>query len=274
MSVRLEMFLEKSFSRRISGDVSLAREMSVEVSGKVSYSRACYVCSTGNLPCHAFKNLARPQNVIQMEFGSCKLPRSYRRIEQKCGMGWRLLIGSPKLQIIFHKRATKYGSLLRKMTYEDEGSYESSPPCTQNCDDPTFCFPSFFTWVILLIFRMFKNDSDIFFQNWSGFNTSQCVSLVPVHLILRAPVRSLGTFWSLLCRGSQSETRIITKITNYTRTTIDTSILSVPEIHIHYNSVRLRTSTSLTKQAPKRVQSACVRAQEETPKKKNDKSSP
>ena len=43
--------------------------------------------------------------------------------------GWRTLIGSPKLQIIFHKRATKYRSLLRKMTYKDKGSYESSPPC-------------------------------------------------------------------------------------------------------------------------------------------------
>ena len=43
--------------------------------------------------------------------------------------GWRRLIGSPKLRIIFHKRATKYMSLLRKMTYKDEGSYESSPPC-------------------------------------------------------------------------------------------------------------------------------------------------
>jgi len=46
------------------------------------------------------------------------------------GTGWRRLIGSPKLQIIFHKRATKYRSLLRKMTYKDKGSYESSPPCT------------------------------------------------------------------------------------------------------------------------------------------------
>ena len=45
--------------------------------------------------------------------------------------GWRRLIGSPKLQIIFHKRATKYRSLLQKMTYKDKGSYESSPPCTQ-----------------------------------------------------------------------------------------------------------------------------------------------
>ena len=42
--------------------------------------------------------------------------------------GWRRLIGSPKLQIIFHKRATKYRSLLRKMTYKDKGSYESLPP--------------------------------------------------------------------------------------------------------------------------------------------------
>jgi len=44
--------------------------------------------------------------------------------------GWRRLIGSPKLHIIFHKRATKYRSLLQKMTHKDKGSYESSPPCT------------------------------------------------------------------------------------------------------------------------------------------------
>ena len=43
--------------------------------------------------------------------------------------GWRRLIGSPKLQIIFHKRAIRYRSLLRKMIYKDKGSYESSPPC-------------------------------------------------------------------------------------------------------------------------------------------------
>jgi len=48
-----------------------------------------------------------------------------------CGTAtwWRRLIGSPKLQIIFHTRATKYRSLLREMTSEDQGSYESSPPC-------------------------------------------------------------------------------------------------------------------------------------------------
>ena len=60
------------------------------------------------------------------------------RIQDKCVLdieylthtGWRRLIGSPKLQIIFHKRATEYRSLLRKMTYKDKGSYESSPPCS------------------------------------------------------------------------------------------------------------------------------------------------
>ena len=35
------------------------------------------------------------------------------------------LIGSPKLQIIFHKRATKYTSLLWKMTYKDKGLYST-----------------------------------------------------------------------------------------------------------------------------------------------------
>ena len=50
---------------------------------------------------------------------------------KKLDTGRRRLIGSPKLQIIFHKRATKYRSLLRKMTYKDKGSYESSPPCNR-----------------------------------------------------------------------------------------------------------------------------------------------
>jgi len=52
------------------------------------------------------------------------------REKMQSSTGWRRLIGSPKLQIIFHKRATKYRSLLRKMTYKDKGSYESSPPST------------------------------------------------------------------------------------------------------------------------------------------------
>ena len=58
--------------------------------------------------------------------------------------GWRKLIGSPKLQIIFHKRATKYRSLLQKMTYKHKGSSESSPPCTSCYTlQHTYCTPCF-----------------------------------------------------------------------------------------------------------------------------------
>ena len=54
---------------------------------------------------------------------------SFIYVKRLIHTGWRRLIGSPKLQIIFHKRAIKYKSLLRKTTYKDKGSYESSPPC-------------------------------------------------------------------------------------------------------------------------------------------------
>ena len=40
--------------------------------------------------------------------------------------GRRTLIGCLKLQVIFRKRATNY----RKMIYEDNASYDSTPPCT------------------------------------------------------------------------------------------------------------------------------------------------
>jgi len=46
--------------------------------------------------------------------------------------GWRRLIGCLKLQVIVHKRATKYRALLRKMISKDKASYGSSPPCI--CD--------------------------------------------------------------------------------------------------------------------------------------------
>jgi len=50
--------------------------------------------------------------------------------------GWRRPIGCLKLQVIFRKRATNYRPLLRKMTYKDKASCESSPPCTpcQTCE--------------------------------------------------------------------------------------------------------------------------------------------
>jgi len=43
---------------------------------------------------------------------------------------WRRVIGCLKLLVNFRQRATDYRALLRKMTSEDEASYDSTPPCT------------------------------------------------------------------------------------------------------------------------------------------------
>jgi len=53
--------------------------------------------------------------------------------------GWWRPIGWLKLQVILCKRAPKYRSLLRKMTYKDKGSYESSPPCNASPLLRTIC---------------------------------------------------------------------------------------------------------------------------------------
>jgi len=47
------------------------------------------------------------------------------------GTGWRRLIGCLNLQVIFGKRATNYRALLRKITYKDKVSDDSTPPCTR-----------------------------------------------------------------------------------------------------------------------------------------------
>jgi len=43
--------------------------------------------------------------------------------------GWQRCIGCLKLQVIFRKRATNYRVRLRKMTYKDQASYDSTQPC-------------------------------------------------------------------------------------------------------------------------------------------------
>jgi len=79
------------------------------------------------------------------------------------GAGWRRLIGFPQLQIIFHERATKYRSLLRKMTYKDNGSYESSPPCTRDLyvrhDAFSFVWHDSFSQVCHDSFSYVRHDS-------------------------------------------------------------------------------------------------------------------
>jgi len=61
-----------------------------------------------------------------------------RKIDHDTGTGWPRPIWCLKLQVMFHKRATKNRALLRKMTCKDKASYGSSPPCImiQSGEDP------------------------------------------------------------------------------------------------------------------------------------------
>ena len=87
--------------------------------------------------------------------------------------GWRRLIGSPKLQIIFHKRATKYRSLLRKMTYKDKGSYESSPPCQSRQTGVRQYHGCFCTYVWIRHDIDKSKKIDLF--RWAAWHIHECV---------------------------------------------------------------------------------------------------
>jgi len=69
------------------------------------------------------------------------------------GTGWRRLIGSPKLQVVFRKRATNYRALLWKVTYEDKGSYESSLLCRVSRVFLSVYGPFVVYTVFLLVYR-------------------------------------------------------------------------------------------------------------------------
>ena len=72
--------------------------------------------------------------------------------------GWRRPVGCLELQDIFRKRATNYRALLRKMTYKDEASYDSTPPCMTHllvrvCG----------TW-------LFHGESCLVYRLWGGYD--------------------------------------------------------------------------------------------------------
>jgi len=60
---------------------------------------------------------------------SLLLDLSFVAIQSFPTTGWRRLIRCLELQVIFRKRATNFRALLRKMTYKDKASYDSTPPC-------------------------------------------------------------------------------------------------------------------------------------------------
>jgi len=104
-------------------------------------------------------------------------------------------------------------------------------------NDPTASFPSFLAWVIFSFFWKFKNS---IFWTWLDFSTF-CVTswfVSFLYLFLRAPARTLGTFWCLWCRhilvfvvSRLSAGNYVDK-NNYTRTALKKWRISVLENHI------------------------------------------
>jgi len=74
----------------------------------------------------------------------------------RASTGWQRLTVCLKLQVIFHKRATNYKALLRKMTYKDKAYYDSTPPC--NNDGNLVIHVSICKWVISHIWKMTYKD--------------------------------------------------------------------------------------------------------------------
>ena len=88
-----------------------------------------------------------PKNHLQLNASHWSSPRC---------TGWRRPIGCLKLQVIFHKRATNYKALLRKMTYKDKAYYDSTPPF--NNDGNLVIHVSICKWVISHIWKMTYKD--------------------------------------------------------------------------------------------------------------------
>jgi len=90
---------------------------------KESLTRIHYIC---------VKNILRIHYKIFYAYTTSLEKIFIRKHKNMCkgilNMGWQRPIGCLKLQVIFCKRATNYGALLRKMTYKDKASYGSSLP--------------------------------------------------------------------------------------------------------------------------------------------------
>jgi len=79
----------------------------------ISYRKRVYICCLDKCAC------------VYIEIRICKKVYIFHH-----DTGWRRPVRCLKLHVTLHKRATDYRALLRKTTYKDKASYESSPLCT------------------------------------------------------------------------------------------------------------------------------------------------
>ena len=76
--------------------------------------------------CGYYRSLLQKSPIKETLF--CRLYVQHELSKQDQATRWRRPIGCLKLQVIFRKRAINYWALLRKTTYEDKASYDSTPP--------------------------------------------------------------------------------------------------------------------------------------------------
>jgi len=126
--------------------------------------------------------------------------------------GWRRPIGCLKLQIIFCKRATNYRALLRKMTYKDKASYESSTPCNNTrlggqlsayrkqkhcaCTIPTQCTYLFFKvvhWIYTIYIQIGVCTHDQRpLPSYRKQKDCACIICIPIRFVLTISRKQWG----------------------------------------------------------------------------------
>ena len=111
-----------------------------------------------NESCHTYEwvmSRVRMSHATHMN-ESCHTHERVLSHRPRASTGWQRLTVCLKLQVIFHKRATNYKALLRKMTYKDKAYYDSTPPC--NNDGNLVIHVSICKWVISHVWKMTYKD--------------------------------------------------------------------------------------------------------------------
>ena len=128
------------------------------------------------------------------------------------------------MHIIFHKRATKYRSLLRKMTYKEKGSYKSLPPCIGNRSNFFLDYSDSFAKGFYIVFFFFWKEPSQF-----GEPAYRCYPRTYMHTCVHTYV----CMYVHTCMYAYLHTNVHTYINTYVYTHIRTYIHQYICIYTH-----------------------------------------
>ena len=89
----------------------------------------CYPCIHFFFLCVSFRLMCGYRTATIIRWIGWMLSFVAKETSFRDPRGWWRCIGCLQFQISFHKRATDYGDLFRKMTYKDKTFYASLPTC-------------------------------------------------------------------------------------------------------------------------------------------------